>query len=206
LVQTTRSWLRDKEVESGRVTPVRRASRSVEPSMSTQAASQVFRTSCARYTLSRSASRSATLAASRSRSPSGGLRCCRQWSSPTWAVTCATADATTRSRSSRFRLEYERGAVRRQRLASCACSALDGRVADGAVGPVSRLRHASCSGSVGRRRRARSRTGCMACKRTGPTGEPEVVLSWLDRHRCTAASTASRAVKPVIKGGPRRWE
>jgi hypothetical protein len=46
---------------------------------------------------------------------------------------------------------------------------------------------------------------CMVCKRTGPTGEPEVVLAWLDRHRCTASTTASRAIESVIKGAPRRW-
>jgi hypothetical protein len=56
-----------------------------------------------------------------------------------------------------------------------------------------------------RRFRPTTSVYCMACKRTGPTGEPELVLTWLDRHGCSA-STASRAVESVIKGGPRRWE
>ena len=42
-----------------------------------------------------------------------------------------------------------------------------------------------------RRFRDRQRVYCLACDKTAPTGPPELVLAWLDRHRCLGGHTAS---------------
>ncbi|MGH8833393.1 MAG: hypothetical protein ACRDWG_00080 [Actinomycetes bacterium] len=36
----------------------------------------------------------------------------------------------------------------------------------------------------------RLRVYCLACDKTAPTGPPELVLAWLDRHRCLGGHTA----------------
>lgn len=42
-----------------------------------------------------------------------------------------------------------------------------------------------------RRFRRRLRVYCMACDKIAPSGPPELVLAWLDRHRCLGGHTAS---------------
>jgi hypothetical protein len=42
-----------------------------------------------------------------------------------------------------------------------------------------------------RRFRRRLRVYCLACDKTAPSGPPELVLAWLDRHRCLDGHTAS---------------
>ena len=42
-----------------------------------------------------------------------------------------------------------------------------------------------------RRFRRRLRVYCLACDKTAPSGPPELVLAWLDRHRCLGGHTAS---------------
>lgn len=42
-----------------------------------------------------------------------------------------------------------------------------------------------------RRFRRRMRAYCLACEQTGPSGPPELVWAWLNRHRCLGGHTAS---------------
>lgn len=42
-----------------------------------------------------------------------------------------------------------------------------------------------------RRFQRRARIYCLACDRTAPTGPPELVLAWMDRHRCLGGHTTS---------------
>jgi hypothetical protein len=42
-----------------------------------------------------------------------------------------------------------------------------------------------------RRFRRRLRAYCLACEQTGPSEPPELVLAWLNRHRCLGGHTAS---------------
>ena len=42
-----------------------------------------------------------------------------------------------------------------------------------------------------KRFRCRLRAYCLACEKTGPSGPPELVWSWLNRHRCLGGHTAS---------------
>jgi hypothetical protein len=42
-----------------------------------------------------------------------------------------------------------------------------------------------------KRLRRRLRVYCLACEKTGPSGPPELVWSWLNRHRCLGGHTAS---------------
>jgi hypothetical protein len=42
-----------------------------------------------------------------------------------------------------------------------------------------------------KRFRRRLRAYCLACDKTAPSGPPELVLAWLNRHRCLDGHTAS---------------
>ena len=42
-----------------------------------------------------------------------------------------------------------------------------------------------------KRFKRRLRTYCLACEQTGPSVPPELVWSWLNRHRCLGGHTAS---------------